>query len=130
MVAEKLELVEKELEKELKQMKVVFVHFDTGLVYIGRYNEKEKKLYDTLQVIIQPKQTQNQTSVSTGIQIEYHFYPILFGLTKDNIVDLSNANYFIVEPKSEIIDNYEKTITVLKTGIEITNEIKTERKIN
>jgi len=115
------------VENLIKDLEIKFIHFETGLVLIGKYDEEEKKLYDALQVIVQPLQANDKNTISQEFRLEYRFIPVFFGLTSNNgisTIDLKNAHYFVLDVKEEIKEQYERTIATLKTGLDLSvNEL-------
>ena len=136
MVVNKAKLVETLVDVKTKPIK--FIQYQ-NMVFIGRYDEVEKKLYDVLMVIIKPPQVpQDKTTITDQLKIEYSLVPTFFGLgqpTMEDIqnpnyknsgltdFDLSNADYIVFEPKDEIKERYEMVVNTLKTGLQITKEI-------
>jgi hypothetical protein len=121
MVGEKFELVEQQLKEEQefkKDLPIKIIHFDTGLILIGKYSKREKKLYDAMQLVMRPIKM-NDYSAGQGMKIEFNILPVIFGLSDDDVIDLSNHNcYVVIEPKNEIKEKYKLSYSQYKTGLE------------
>jgi virulence-associated protein VagC len=117
------EVVLKTVQTVEENIKLIFTN---GLVLIGKYEDKDKKLFDVLQVIITPipQQTENVNSLAQQQRIAYQFVPFLMGLAdgekgiiKELDLNTLNGNYLVIEPNSKIKDDYTKLTLALKTGI-------------
>jgi hypothetical protein len=127
---EKKELLKPEEEIILKNKTSVDENiklvFSNGLVLIGKYDEKEDKLLDVLQVIITPipQQTEQVNSLAQQQKIAYQFVPFLMGLAEGekgiiNELSLSTikGNYLLIEPNTKVKEDYIKLVIALKSGI-------------